>query len=266
MQQLQAPSHWHCVDFVSDLHLQIGMPETLAQWHQYLRGTPAQAVFVLGDLFEVWIGDDLLDIQDSFERTCCQSLANAARRIQIFVMRGNRDFLLSDQFATASHCELVDDPVTLELGGSRWLLTHGDSLCRDDPDYLEYRKVVRSSTWRAQFLSLPLADRIERARAMRQQSQAHQRQAPVSYSAIHQDDAVRFLEQHGAQRLLHGHTHRPGRHTLAPHCERLVLSDWDLDADPKRAQVLRVRVHQQSPTKPPSATIERIPVIMATAE
>ncbi|MBU3739966.1 MAG: UDP-2,3-diacylglucosamine diphosphatase, partial [Rhodoferax sp.] len=132
---LAAAPHWRRIDFISDLHLQPACAATAQGWRGYLATTPADALFILGDLFEVWVGDDLMQ-HDSpeghFAADCAAALRDAGRRLDLHLMRGNRDFLLGEGFAQASGTRLLPDPLRLDLGPQRWLLTHGDALCLDD--------------------------------------------------------------------------------------------------------------------------------------
>ncbi len=245
--QVQAPAHWRMVDVISDLHLHASDPATFAAWQSYLQQTPAQAVFMLGDLFEVWVGDDILgdaaDPQDEearFARACADVLRNAGVRREQFFMCGNRDFLVGD--AMLRHCALqgLADPCVLVFGGARWLLSHGDALCLQDTDYQRFRQMVRSARWQADFLARPLAQRQEIARGLRAQSAAHQRTHPEP-SVVDTEMSTAWLRAADAVTLIHGHTHQPADHALADGRRRQVLSDWDLQATVPRAQVLRLQ-------------------------
>jgi UDP-2,3-diacylglucosamine hydrolase len=230
---------WSCVDFVSDLHLQATEPATWRAFHMYLQQTPAEALFVLGDLFEVWIGDDLLqDARSDFERQVCAALNQAARRLSVYWMVGNRDFLTGQAFADASGVIAVADPCVLRLGDQMAVLSHGDALCLSDRDYMAFRKQVRQAAWRQAFLARPLDERQTQARQMREQSQSRQ-QSMSEYADVDEDEARQLLLSAGAQDLIHGHTHRPGDHDLGAGLTRRVLSDWCADAQPARLQVLR---------------------------
>jgi UDP-2,3-diacylglucosamine hydrolase len=263
--ELQAPARWRCIDFISDLHLQADEPQTVQAWREYLLTTSADAVFILGDLFEVWVGDDVLQEPDispeaRFELQCVQVLRAAATRLSVYIMQGNRDFLMGPALMQASVCTLLDDPTVLTFAKQRWLLTHGDALCLDDTEYMKFRKVVRSEAWQQDFLQQPLSQRLELARQMRQQSEARKR-TDVVYADVDTAAANTSLAASHADHMIHGHTHRPGKHTLSAGRERLVLSDWDLNALPPRAEVLRLRL----PTQPQGGTavVERIAPAMA---
>ena len=238
--ELQAPPTWGTVDFISDLHLSADEPATVTAWQHYLKHTPADAVFILGDLFEVWVGDDVIAAAaDSFEHTCALTLREAASRLALFFMRGNRDFLVGQALMNFCRARLLDDPTVLNFAGQRWLLSHGDALCLDDVDYMQFRKVVRSKAWQNDFLAKPLAERQTIARELRRQSEAR-KQTVSDYADVDAAAARQWLAAANSPTLIHGHTHKPGLHALGDGCSRMVLSDWDLAAQPPRADVLRL--------------------------
>lgn len=245
MPVLTAPASWRTVDFISDLHLSAEQPETFAVWQDYLARTSSDAVFMLGDVFEVWVGDDLLaDAQavgESFEARCAQAMNQAGTRLELFFMHGNRDFLVGQQLMTHCHMRLLDDPTVFEFGNRRWLLSHGDALCLGDMDYLQFRAQVRSPNWQTAFLAKPLAERQVIARALRAQSEARKKTDAV-YADVDGPAALDWLSAANASTLLHGHTHRAGQHVLGNDRQRVVLSDWDLYARPARAEVLRLNL------------------------
>ena len=257
---LQAPAHWRQLDFISDLHLQAGDTATFLAWRHFMQTTAANAVFILGDLFDVWIGDDVMDAACDFEARCVQVLAAASGRLNIFLMHGNRDFLLGPAFARAASVTLIDDPTVLDIAGQRWLLSHGDALCLLDTDYLEFRAKVRSAQWQQDFLRQPLAQRREVARALRQQSEARKHSALI-YTDLDPQASGDWLRAAQADTLIHGHTHKPAQHELAGGLRRVVLSDWDLGATPPRAEVLRLQVPE--PHQGKVATVERLAVVLA---
>lgn len=238
-EELVAPSHWRTVDFLSDLHLQASEPDTLAAWHHYLQTTPADALFILGDLFEVWVGDDALDDPGSFESQACALLQAASRQRALFFLHGNRDFLIGPGFAQRTGATLLHDPTVLVWQGQRLLLSHGDALCLDDVDYQRFRVQARSVQWQEHFLAQPLAQRRAQARGIRQQSEAR-KQSGAIYADVDGPAAIAWLQAAHATTLVHGHTHRPAEHPLAPDVRRVVLSDWDAAAQPPRADVLRL--------------------------
>ena len=237
--EIHAPSHWQRIDFISDLHLQASEPQTFEAWSQYMDQTTADAVFILGDLFEVWVGDDVLRQASSFEVQCSRVLQQTTQRMPVYLMHGNRDFLMGDALMQSCGTTLLPDPTVLQTGSVRWLLSHGDALCLDDTDYQVFRSQVRSPQWQHSFLSQPLATRQELARKLRSQSEAR-KQAGAEYADVDAQAALQWLSADDAPHLLHGHTHKPGFHTLDTTHDRTVLSDWDLGATPPRAEVLRV--------------------------
>ena len=243
--ELTAPAAWRTVDFISDLHLQASEPETLAAWQRYMAQTRAEAIFILGDLFEVWIGDDCAT-PSSFEHRCLEILRTKAQHCAVFFMHGNRDFLLGEDFAQACGITLLVDPTVLNFSGQRWLLSHGDELCLDDHDYLLFRSQVRSRAWQQEFLAKPLSQRLAIALDLRQQSEARKR-GSLSYADVDADEVARWLAQARSKHLIHGHTHKPADHQLAAGLRRSVLSDWDGRATPARTQVLRLSLTPDSP-------------------
>ena len=238
-EELVAPPHWRTVDFISDLHLQASEPATVAAFQHYVGSTPADAVFILGDLFEVWVGDDALREPGSFEAQGCALLRAATQRLPVYFMHGNRDFLAGPDFLAACGINGLADPTVLAFGGQRYVLSHGDLLCLDDVDYQRFRIQARSADWQQQFLAQPLATRRAQARGIRQESEA-KKQSGASYADVDGPAAVAWLQAAGAHTLIHGHTHRPALHGLAPGLQRVVLSDWDAAALPRRLETLRL--------------------------
>ena len=238
---LVAPLHWRNIDFISDLHLQASEPLTFEAWKRYMRTTLADALFILGDLFEVWVGDDAASDQHagSFEAVCAAVLQHTSARLPVFFMHGNRDFLVGPAFMAQCHCALLADPTVLDFGGRRWVLSHGDESCVADVDYLKFRAVVRSTPWQQDFLAKPLAERKAIARDLRGRSQAKKKTSPI-YADVDADAALALLREAGAGHMVHGHTHKPANHVLGPDLHRIVLSDWDMSAQPPRAEVLRL--------------------------
>ncbi|WP_396428843.1 UDP-2,3-diacylglucosamine diphosphatase [Limnohabitans sp.] len=240
MGSLQAPVAWQHVDLISDLHLQASESATFEAWRHYMATTSAQAVLILGDLFEVWVGDDAL-AHDPFLQRCADVLLQTALRLTVTFMPGNRDFLVGPDFLSACGVQALADPTVLQLGDQRVVLSHGDALCLDDRDYQIFRQQVRSVAWQREFLAKPLSERIALARAMRQQSE-NQKQSGSVYADADPSLCSQWLLAGQATRLVHGHTHRPADHATPPGglALRQVLSDWSLDHAPERAQVLRL--------------------------
>jgi UDP-2,3-diacylglucosamine hydrolase len=237
--ELQAPSPWRCADFISDLHLQAADRPTFAAWAAYMQSTTADAVFILGDLFEVWVGDDAAQLAGSFEAECAAILRAAGKRLALFIMRGNRDFLMGPALMTACRATALPDPTTFIFAGQRWLLSHGDALCLDDHAYQAFRLQVRGESWQKAFLGKTLAQRQEVARGIRQGSESR-KQAGTVYADVDSTAALALMEEARSDHLIHGHTHKPGQTPLRAGKVRSVLSDWDVNATPPRAEVLRM--------------------------
>ena len=255
---VQAPQHWQRVDFISDLHLDAHERATFDAWAQHMAHTPADALFILGDLFEVWVGDDN---PDPFALQCIAVLKATAQRLPVYFMCGNRDFLVGADLLKASGMQGLSDPTVLDLGATgnaqptRILLSHGDALCLDDHDYLAFRAQVRQPEWQAAFLAKPLTERQAYARDVRNKSEAlkrsHTTQADFTdYADVDSQAAIAWLKGADAQVLLHGHTHKPAVHDLGDGLSRWVLSDWHADSQPPRLEVLSwLRQNEQSPTR-----------------
>jgi len=230
-----APSDWRMVDFLSDVHLDTSEVATFNAWAHHLNTTPANALFILGDLFEVWIGDDT---QDPFHLQCMEVLRDTFKRMPVFFMCGNRDFLVAQQWLQSTGVQGLRDPCVLELAEQKVLLSHGDALCIDDTDYMAFRQQVRSSAWQEAFLAQPLPKRQQIARDLRAQSKARQ-QMQINYADVDANTARAWLSENDCKLLIHGHTHRPANHDLGDGLSRMVLSDWEALATPPRLEVLR---------------------------
>jgi UDP-2,3-diacylglucosamine hydrolase len=216
--------------FISDLHL---APERQQITEQFLRFTRATArgadeLYILGDLFEYWVGDD--DLEDPLNGTVSSALsALAASGTAVYLMRGNRDVLLGTDFASRCHATLLEDPVLVNLYGTPTLLSHGDALCTDDVEYQRFRVYARDPGNQAKFLAQSLEARREQMRGMRAQSEASKQQKTEAIMDVAPAAVEALLRQHGYPRLIHGHTHRPARHLHnvdGQACERWVLNDW----------------------------------------
>jgi UDP-2,3-diacylglucosamine hydrolase len=239
-----AEPEWHKVEFISDLHLSDATPATFEVWAHYLRTTQADAVFILGDLFEVWIGDDART-PGSFAQRAADVLQEAASLRPMSFMAGNRDFLVGAAMLRDCGVAALPDPTVLDAWGQRILLSHGDELCLSDTEYQRFRRQVRSDAWRLAFLAKPLAERERLARDMRAASEAAKLAKfgghPASaWADVDTAAAVSWMHAAGSRTLIHGHTHRPGNEVLAPGHTRHVLSDWDVDSAPRRAEALRL--------------------------
>ena len=230
-----APPDWRMVDFLSDVHLDASEVATFNAWAQHLNTSPADALFILGDLFEVWIGDDS---QDHFHLQCMEVLRATVKRIPVFFMCGNRDFLVGSQWLQSTGVQGLQDPTVLELAKQKILLSHGDALCIGDTDYMAFRQQVRSSAWQEAFLAKPLSERQQIAKDLRAQSKARQ-QTQTDYVDVDANTARMWLGDNDCKLMIHGHTHRPATHDLGNGLSRFVLSDWEADATPPRLEALR---------------------------
>jgi UDP-2,3-diacylglucosamine hydrolase len=233
-----APDEWQAIDFISDLHLAENTPRAFAAWAAHLRHTSADAVFILGDLFEVWVGDDMAS--RGFEAGCAELLSEVAAIRTIGFMAGNRDFLVGDAMLEASGVLRLHDPTLLTAFGARVLLSHGDALCLDDTAYQRYRSVVRRPGVQRAFLALPLAWRRAIGRTARRRSETLHTPGLGAMIDVDATAVAQWLRHADAPVLIHGHTHAPATHQAESGLVRHVLSDWELDAQgPARAEVLR---------------------------
>jgi UDP-2,3-diacylglucosamine hydrolase len=215
--------------FISDLHLDPERPAVTALFLEFLatRARQADAVYVLGDLFEAWIGDDdetPLNLEVMHGIRACVDAGTP-----VFVMHGNRDFLLGERFARQSRCTLLQDPACIDLYGIPTLLMHGDLLCTDDTEYLAFRDMVRNSDWQKELLAKPLAVRREIAAEMRRNSREKTAGKPESIMDVNPTEVLDAMTRHAVVQLIHGHTHRPGVHSLhvaGQPASRYVLGDW----------------------------------------
>ena len=237
-QELRAAPGWRCVELISDLHLQAAEPATFEAWRRYMGAVQADALFILGDLFEAWVGDDAA-AEPGFERECAQVLRATAARLPVFFLAGNRDFLVGSGLAQSTGFTLLADPTVFVFGAQRWLLSHGDALCIGDTEYLAFRAQVRDPAWQQGFLAQPLARRQQVARGMRTESEQLKRTGR-DYADVDTATALAWLDAAGAPVLVHGHTHKPAEHALDATHRRIVLSDWDAEATPPRAEALRI--------------------------
>jgi UDP-2,3-diacylglucosamine hydrolase len=215
--------------FVSDLHLCPTRPAINRVFFDFLRGAAAQAeaLYVLGDLFEYWAGDD---DDDPFNASVLSALRQLSdRRVALYLMHGNRDFLIGDRFTSACRAKLLLDPTLIDLYGTPTLLMHGDTLCTDDLRYLEFRVKVRSPEWQKQFLAQSVDKRRQIIAGLRSQNAEEKKLKTEAIMDATQTGIETALRRHGYPRLIHGHTHRPARHEHlvdGQHCERWVLADW----------------------------------------
>jgi UDP-2,3-diacylglucosamine hydrolase len=219
---------------ISDLHLSDERPSITSLFFEFLKSEAAQArtLYVLGDLFDYWVGDDTLTApdDDSLARNVAAALRTLSRAgSAVYVMQGNRDFLLGREFFAACDALELADPTVADVGGVKTLLMHGDTLCTDDADYLAWRGTARSTSWQADFLAAPISERRARSRALRTESEARKRSKSATVMDVNSGAVREALRSHGVTRLIHGHTHRPGHHEFdldGRRCERWVLPDW----------------------------------------
>lgn len=215
--------------FISDLHLHESRPQITRAFFQFLetRAKNADRLYILGDFFDAWIGDDD-DAQLNLDvATQLKKLSDSGTRI--FLMHGNRDFLMGEKFAAQAGATLIPEYTRVDLYGTPTLLLHGDSLCVDDTQYIAFRQQVRSAQWQAQVLAQPLAARRVLAAQLREKSQAMNSLKAEDIMDVNQTEVVNAMNTAGVKRMIHGHTHRPAQHPFeitGEPAERLVLGDW----------------------------------------
>ena len=218
--------------FISDLHLDPGRPAITRLFMEFLaqRATQGRALYILGDFFEAWIGDDAVPGDHPVLAALHRFTADSG--VPLYVMRGNRDFLLGQRFAEHTGATLLPDPTLIELDGESVLLMHGDLLCTDDHAYQQFRAMVNDPDWQQGFLARSVEDRLALARQARQESTA--RNAGLSDISdyimdVNQGAVEATMREHGVRRLVHGHTHRPAMHEFVldgDTASRIVLGDW----------------------------------------
>ena len=227
----------HAVLLCSDIHLSDANPaltEAFCAWiERSSQRISPESLLVLGDLFDAWVGDDVLV---SHQSECAQTIANlfelqALKGIRIGLMHGNRDFLIGQQFAKQCSALLLSDPCVLTVSsGLTVALTHGDQLCTQDSDYQAFRQQVRAARWQDDFLAKPLKQRLEVAHHLRAQSELEKKTKSMEIMDITPAEAERLAEQLAADVVLHGHTHRPGLSPMSNGRKRWVLPDWEVNA------------------------------------
>lgn len=219
--------------FVSDVHLDSAAPEVQRQFLQFLHTqvaspeAPARALYILGDLFETWVGDDGAGEDGAAVMATLRELTD--RGIGCFLLHGNRDFLIGEDFCRETGCQLLPDPVIAEIDGERVMLTHGDALCTDDRPYQELRSIVRTPAWQRRFLDLPLEDRRQLADEARAGSRAHTARATPKIMDVNAAAVTAAFKAARIRRLIHGHTHRPAVHDALVEghpVQRIVLGAW----------------------------------------
>ena len=215
--------------FISDLHLDDRRPETTALLRTFLKqeATAADALYILGDLFEFWLGDDALS-------KCASEVAEALATLKkqgvpCFFMHGNRDFLLKENYAKQAGLTLLDEEHVIDLYGEQVLLMHGDSLCTDDVPYQQFRSLVRNPAWQQDFLARTPPERLQIALQARDASAEHKGSVDMQIMDVNQGQVTAAFRRHGVYRMIHGHTHRPATHDLEVDgnaSQRIVLGDW----------------------------------------
>lgn len=216
--------------FVSDLHLTEARPEANEKFFSFIEETAsrATALYILGDLFEYWIGDD--DLDEPFHAVIAGFLRRLSDSgVALAVMQGNRDFLIGERFCRATGARLLPDPSVVDLGAASTILMHGDTLCTDDRDYQAWREVAHSGRWQKEFLSQSTSRRRETILELREKSRRAIRQKPAEIMDVNEEAVRDAFRLSGASRMIHGHTHQPAHHLHdvdGRRCERWVLPDW----------------------------------------
>lgn len=218
------------VKFIADLHLRPEQPEIVHLFLRFLQeqlqDQELEALYILGDLFEAWIGDDFVPAGVD---TVLAALRQLSQSTDVYFMHGNRDFLIGDGFAAQTGCELLPDHHVMELYGTPTLLMHGDLLCSDDVDYMNFRQMVRNPQWQQEFLAKPVEERIAIAQSARKESQQKTSELANEIMDVNQDTVVQTMTQWQVPQLIHGHTHRPAIHEFSidgASSKRIVLGDW----------------------------------------
>jgi UDP-2,3-diacylglucosamine hydrolase len=216
--------------FISDLHLTPERPEILLMFNEFMRGPARDAdqLYILGDLFEYWIGIDAIDLLQI--RPMLDEISGVVKSgTEVFFIAGNRDFLVGNDFAEFTGTRLLTDGTIIELDSRPVLLMHGDSLCTNDVEHQAFRQMVLNPEWQARFLSRPITERIELARQARMLSTESTNAKPMAIMDVNNESVVNAMNEHGVDLLIHGHTHRPDIHTVninGADGSRIVLGDW----------------------------------------
>ena len=215
--------------FISDLHLEADRPEIGEQFLDFLdeEATDAEALYILGDFFEYWVGDDDPDEYYASIKRSLRAFTDAA--VPVYFMHGNRDFMIGEQFAAETGVTILPDPFPLELYGKSVLLSHGDALCTDDTGYQQMRAMTRNPEWQAMMLAKPLEERIAIAKQARARSRERNATLSEEIMDVNPGAVERLISEYGVEILLHGHTHRPGIHNVEVDdriAKRVVLGDW----------------------------------------
>ncbi|ARP94999.1 UDP-2,3-diacylglucosamine diphosphatase [Bordetella genomosp. 13] len=224
----------------SDVHLGPATPATQEAFLGFLEAAADEAAALLlpGDLFDAWIGDDVIRAAPPWLAQALRGLQAAAARVPLYLGRGNRDFLMGAELAQAVGAQLLPEPALLQTAYGQVLLSHGDEYCTDDQAYQQFRAMVRNPQWQAEFLSRNIPERLQLAQQARGESMAANQSKSMEIMDVNPDAITQAFRNSGVHVMVHGHTHRPGRHVLdidGRRCERWVLPDWDCDhAQPPR--------------------------------
>ncbi len=215
--------------FISDLHLEAERPEIGNQFIRFLQteATEAEALYILGDLFEAWVGDDDPNAHYATIKLAIRKLADSG--VPVYFMHGNRDFMIGRKFANETGVEILKDPYPVQMYGQKALLSHGDAMCTDDVQYQRVRLMTRDPDWQQSMLAKPLKERLRIAEEARRQSLEQKLNLSMDIMDVNQGAVMRIINEHGVDVLLHGHTHRPDVHTVDlgnRKAKRVVLGDW----------------------------------------
>lgn len=211
--------------FISDLHLDQNKPQITENFLTFLktRATKARVLYILGDLFEVWIGDDALP---DYYQPVITELKRLSQSVEIYFMAGNRDFLISEQLASQAGFKIITEPFLIELGVKQVVILHGDLLCTDDVDYLAFRKLIRNAKWQTEFLGKSIAERLDIAAGLRAKSAEAMKNKSSEIMDVNLQAVQDYFIQHHCDVIIHGHTHRPAVHDYPDDQQRIVLGDW----------------------------------------
>jgi len=215
--------------FISDLHLNEDRPDITKAFLNFLENTACKAekLYILGDLFEAWIGDD---DQNEFISEVQNALIKTSKTTKVFFMHGNRDFLVGPEFASSAGMKILNDPVVEEMYGNPVLLMHGDLLCIKDIDYQKFRKVSRDIKWQTEFLNKSLGERRKIAQDLRSASKEATGEKKEEIMDVSESEVIKMIRESSVNLLIHGHTHRPNSHNIDVEnhiAKRMVLGDWD---------------------------------------
>ena len=218
--------------FISDLHLDETRPHTTALFKSFAEklkeNDPQTELYILGDLFESWIGDDYENELHNQVKATLKSLTGSG--IKVFFLYGNRDFLIGEEFLSETDVELLIDPFLLKSNGKSILLTHGDQMCIDDMEYQSFRTIVRNPDWQKDFLNFPISKRLKIAGETKDASKQSKQEKSMDIMDVNEEEVLRVFKQHEVNTMIHGHTHRPMKHELKIDgrlCSRYVLGDWN---------------------------------------